>query len=161
MTVTAPQKIDPKFDLVLERTTDVSPEKVWKAWTTPEIIKQWFAPKPWTVVDCKLELFPGGEFTTTMRSPDGEDMPCSGCVLEVVEGQKFVWSDCLTKGYRPAAQPFFSAIVTIESNGSGGTKYTAYAIHGNEETQKKHKEMGFEQGWGQCFDQLVEVANTL
>jgi len=40
--------IDPKRDLVLERTVDVSPELVWIAWTQPEHLKKWFTPAPWT-----------------------------------------------------------------------------------------------------------------
>jgi len=40
--------IDPKRDLVLERTVDVSLEPVWIAWTQPEHLKKWFTPAPWT-----------------------------------------------------------------------------------------------------------------
>jgi uncharacterized protein YndB with AHSA1/START domain len=39
---------DSKHDLVLERTVDVPVELVWKAWTEPEHLKKWFAPRPWT-----------------------------------------------------------------------------------------------------------------
>ena len=41
-----------------------------------------------------------------------------------------------------------------------GTKYTAYAIHGNEEARKQHEEMGFHQGWGKAWDQLVELLKS-
>lgn len=43
-------KTDPKLDLVLERIVDVPKELVWLAWTTPEHIKKWFTPAPWTTI---------------------------------------------------------------------------------------------------------------
>ena len=46
-------KIDPKLDLVLEREIDVPVELVWKAWTTPEHLREWFVPKPWTITECE------------------------------------------------------------------------------------------------------------
>ena len=47
---------DPSLDLLLERVVDVPVELVWKAWTTPDLIKQWFAPRPWTTPECKIDL---------------------------------------------------------------------------------------------------------
>jgi uncharacterized protein YndB with AHSA1/START domain len=159
MTSTTP-KPDPKLDLVLERTVDVSPELVWEAWTNPEHVKHWFAPKPWTITACEIELHPGGAFRFTMRSPEGEEYPNAGCFLEIIPGKRLVWTDALLPGYRPAAEPFFTAIVTFEPK-DGGTHYTAIAVHRDEETRKKHEEMGFHQGWGQVLDQLVEYAGKM
>ena len=79
------QTPDPRFDLVLERVVDVPRELVWKAWTTPEILMRWFTPAPWSTIACELDLRPGGIFHTVMRSPEGEDFPNAGCVLEVVD----------------------------------------------------------------------------
>jgi len=152
--------IDPRLDLVLERTIDVSPELVWMAWTQPERLKKWFTPAPWTTVDCEIDLRPGGVFRTVMRSPEGRDFPSLGCYLEIVPQRKLVWTDALEAGYRPSRQDphlsfRFTASVLLEPHGKG-TKYTAIAMHGDEASRKKHDDMGFQAGWGKALEQLVE-----
>lgn len=147
---------DPKLDLVLERQADVSPAQVWKAWTTPEHLQKWLAPRPWTITECEVDLRPGGQLRFVMRSPEGQLHPNLCCFLEVVPNQRLVWTDALLPGYRPAAEPFFTAVVLMESDGKGGTRYTAIALHRDEDGRKKHEAMGFHEGWGQVFDQMVE-----
>ncbi len=150
-------EIDPELDLVLERVVDVRPELVWKAWTEPEHLKQWFTPKPWETVDCEIDLRPGGVFSVTMRSPEGETMPADpGCYLEVVENRKLVFTDALGPGYRPKGAAFMTATVLLEPEGSG-TRYTAIAMHADPEGKLKHEEMGFLAGWSSALDQLVEL----
>ena len=148
-------KIDPKLDLVLERTIDVPRELVWTAWTTPKHIRNWFVPRPWTITDCEIDLRPGGIFRTVMRSPEGQEFPNAGCYLEVVPNERLVWTDALLPGYRPSENPFFTAILMLEPQGSG-TRYTAYAIHRDEAGRNKHEEMGFHDGWGTVVMQMVE-----
>ena len=134
---------------------------MWKAWTEPEHVKRWFAPAPWEIVDCEIDLRPGGVFSTTMRSPEGHEMPNEpGCYLEIVENRKLVFTDALGPGYRPKADPFFTAVILLEPAGSG-TRYTAIAIHADEDGKKKHEEIGFHEGWGKVLDQLVEFAKGL
>lgn len=154
--------IDPKLDLVLERVVDVSPRLVWRAWTEPQHLMPWFCPRPWSTVECRIDLRPGGEFYTKMRSPDGEDMEGgSGCYLEVVPERRLVWTSALGPGYRPAVgrvhDLFFTAYILIEPQGQA-TKYTAIAMHPDEEGAKRHEEMGFHGGWSTALDQLVEYA---
>lgn len=147
-------RIDPKLDLVLEREIDVPVELVWKAWTTPEHLREWFVPKPWTITACELDVRPGGVFSTVMRSPDGKEFPNVGCYLEVTPNERLVFTDALLPGYRPAAKPFFTAVLELARNGAG-TKYTAIAIHGDEEARKNHENMGFFEGWSTVVDQMV------
>ena len=64
MPAAIPLNIDPKLDLVLEREIDVPVALVWKAWTTPEHLREWFVPKPWTIAGCEIDLRPGGIFKT-------------------------------------------------------------------------------------------------
>lgn len=155
MTKPAIIKPDPKLDLVLERVIDVPPELVWTAWTTPAHIRHWFVPKPWSITDCEVDLRPGGIFRTTMRSPEGQEFPNNGCFLEVIPNERLTFTDTLGPGFRPSANPFFTAVLTLEPAGKG-TRYVAVAIHGNHDTRKKHEEMGFHQGWGTVLDQMVE-----
>lgn len=152
-------KINPATDLVLERVVDVPPELVYQAWTTPEHLKHWFTPAPWKTVDCRIDLRPGGEFYTLMESPEGQQFPNTGIILELVPGKRLVTTDCLQPGYRPSDNPFMTAIIEIIPEGKG-TRYRATAIHKDEETKKKHEEMGFMDGWGKALDQMVEYMKT-
>lgn len=157
--------IDPKLDLVLERVVDVSPRLIWRAWTEPQHLMPWFCPRPWSTVECRIDLRPGGEFYTRMRSPDGVDMDGgAGCYLEVVPERRLVWTSALGPGYRPlAGQPeelLFTAYILIEPQGER-TKYTAIAMHPDEAGAKRHEEMGFHDGWGTALDQLVEYMKTV
>ena len=160
--VTRPQlwKPDPNLDLVLERVVDVPRELVWAAWTKPEHVCKWFTPAPWTVTDCEIHLRPGGIFRTTMRSPDGTEFPTLGCYLDVVPNERLIWTDALLPGYRPSENPFFTAVITLETQGTG-TRYTATAVHRDEAGRKKHEEMGFHHGWGVALDQLVAHVKSL
>ena len=81
--------IDPELDLVFERTVDVPPEFVFRAWTEPELIKKWFTPAPWTTPHAEVDLKPGGIFRTIMRSPEGQTMDNTGCWLEVVPNRRW------------------------------------------------------------------------
>ncbi|TWT29423.1 SRPBCC family protein [Blastopirellula retiformator] len=150
---------DPHLDLVLERVVDVPRELVWTAWTTPEHICQWFCPRPWTVSDCVIDLRPGGVFSTTMCSPEGEQFPNVGCYLEVIPGERLIWTDMLLPGFRPADQGFMTGILTLESTPEG-TKYTATALHRDVDARKQHEEMGFHAGWNAALDQLVELVKS-
>ena len=157
---------DPDHDLLLERVVDLPREAIWRAWTTPELLVQWFTPAPWSTVSCEIELHPGGAFRTVMRSPEGTELPMNtGCVLEVVEHEKLAWTGALKPGFRPLdprsaeAQdaPFlFSAVITLEPHPEG-TLYRALAIHSSAEGKQKHEAMGFLQGWGAALDQLVAL----
>lgn len=163
---------NPQLDLVFEREVDIPQELIWQAWTQPDLIKQWFTPAPWTTVDCEIDLRPGGLFYTVMRSPEGQDFPNTGCCLEVVPNQRLVWTSALGPGFRPmAAAPAesaesascdfaFTVILTLAPQGTG-TRYTALVLHRDAADRQKHEAMGFQDGWGRAFDQLVALVKRL
>jgi uncharacterized protein YndB with AHSA1/START domain len=156
-----PHTLDSALDIELNREVDVAPELVWEAWTTPDLLKQWFAPKPFETPDCEIDLRPGGIFRTTMRSPEGDEFDGAGCYLEVIPNERLVWTSALGPGYRPQPGDMpFTAIVELQPTASGGTRYRAIAMHQNPEDRKQHDDMGFVDGWGAAFDQLVALVKS-
>ena len=157
------------LDLILERTLDAPVDLVWKAYTDPQHLKQWFAPKPYEITECELDLRPGGVFRIRMVGPDGFDTGhgTPGCVLEVVEGKKLTWTSALGPDYRPnemgeGCESFpMTAIVTFADAGNGKTAYKAVALHKDAKDRDQHEQMGFQDGWGTTARQLEEHAKTL
>lgn len=152
--------LDPDLDLVLVRELAAPRAVIWRCWTEPEHLMQWFVPKPHKVTACHLDVRVGGACNTTF-DVEGAVMENKGVYLEVVPGEKLVFTDTYTEGWKPAAEPFMTAIVTFEDLGGGRTRYTAVARHRNAETARQHREMGFHDGWGTVATQLEAYAQGL
>lgn len=151
---------DPETDLMLTRDLNAPRDVIYKCWTTPEHLVQWFVPKPHKVTACELDVRPGGKCNTTFEV-DGKEMPNNGVYLEVIPNEKLVFTDTYTEGWKPASEPFMTAIVTFEDIGDGRTRYTAVVRHRSAESAKAHGDMGFYSGWGTVADQLEAYAQGL
>lgn len=153
-------KLDPATDLTFTRILDVPRTLIWECWTTPEHVKNFFVPEPHEVLDCEIDLRPGGRFNTTFKV-DGKEMRNEGVCLEVVEGRRLVFTDAYTEGWKPAPDPFMTAIIEFEDHPEGGTAYTATARHRSADARQRHEDMGFHDGWGAVATQLEEYAKSL
>jgi len=148
-------------ELVLDRLIDAPRQAVWRCWTEPELLRQWFAPKPWTTPKVEIDLKVGGASNFTMADPDGNEYPNQGIYLEVVPGERLVTTDAMTAGFKPIEGiPFMVATIELCDEG-GKTRYTATARHWTKEAREQHEKMGFHEGWGQCADQLEALAKSL
>ena len=152
--------LDPKTDLHFTRTLTVPRSLIWECWTSPEHIPHFFVPKPHKVTDCDIDLRVGGRFNTTF-DVDGNIMENKGVWLELVENERFAFTDTYEEGWKPKADPFMTAILLLSDAEDGGTTYTAIARHRSAETAEQHKQMGFYDGWGTVATQLEEYAKTL
>lgn len=158
-----PIDIKPESDreLVLARIIDAPREKIFRAWTDAEILKQWFVPAPWTIAKAEIDVRPGGASLIVMKDPEGNEYPNAGVYLEIVENEKIVVTDAYTSAWQPSEKPFFTAIVTLEDAGDGKTRYIARALHWTKEDLEAHEKMGFHEGWGQVAEQMEAVAAKL
>lgn len=147
-------------DLVLTRLIDAPPGKLYRAWTEAELLRQWFAPKPYTTPEAKLDVRPGGTSVVVMRGPDGNDMRLPGVYLEVVPNKRLVFTDAYVKAWEPAPKPFMTVILTFEEE-AGKTRYTATVRHWTVEDREAHEKMGFHEGWGLCADQLTDLVGRI
>jgi uncharacterized protein YndB with AHSA1/START domain len=150
-------------ELILTRLIATPREKLFQAWTRPELVVKWFAPRPWSTARAEMDVRPGGSSLVVMRSPEGQEFPNPGVYLEVVENERLVVTDAYTDAWTPSEKPFMTLVLTFEDEaGPSGpaTRYTARVLHWSAADREAHEKMGFHAGWGQCTDQLAELVGA-
>lgn len=152
--------LDPMTDMTFSRTLKAPRRLLWECWTTPAHIKHFFVPKPHSIVSCEIDLRVGGKFNTCMNV-EGQLIDGKGVFLEVVDGTRLVFTDTYSEGWKPAADPFMTAILDFADDGDGGTLYTATVRHRSPEARQSHEDMGFHGGWGTVATQLETYAQSL
>lgn len=148
-------------ELVISRIIDAPRQSVYRCWTEPDLMVQWFTPKPWSTKSAEVDVRPGGKSLVVMADPEGNEYPNPGIYLDVVPGEKLVFTDAFSSTWEPAGKPFMVATITFEDAPGGKTLYTARAAHWSVETKEEHEKMGFHGGWGIAADQLEAAAKAL
>lgn len=149
-------------ELVIARRLKASPAALFRCWTDPKLIPEWFCPKPWRAEPSVMDVRPGGASKMMFYGPDGEAFPNDGVYLDVVPDRKIVFSDAFGPDWEPApGGMMFVGEVTFEDAGNGETLYVARVRHWTDEATQRHREMGFHEGWGIVAEQLEQVAQRL
>ena len=147
-------------ELVLDRLLDAPREKLFRCWTDPSLMMQWFTPPPWKTVRVEMDVRTGGNSLVVMQGPEGQEVPNYGVFLDVVPNEKLVFTDAFVRAWEPSEKPFMVATVTFADE-AGKTRYVATARHWSVEDRKAHEAMGFHEGWGKTADQLEALARTI
>jgi uncharacterized protein YndB with AHSA1/START domain len=152
---------DEQSALEISRYLAVPRARVWRAWSDPKMLAEWWCPKPWMTEVKAFDFRAGGAFHTFMSGPDGGESDNPGCFLEIIPQEKIIWTSMLSAGWRPA-EPWLglTAIFTMADEGDG-TRYSARCLHKNLADSKRHEETGFYDGWGTCITQLEAFAQSL
>jgi uncharacterized protein YndB with AHSA1/START domain len=103
--------------LVVRRTIDAPVDRVFAAWTTPEMLRRWWGPGDFTCPEASVDLRPGGGYRLLMRMGNGMEMVVSGTYREVVAPTRLVYTWRWESG--PPAGPDESE-VTVEFGDDGG-----------------------------------------
>lgn len=149
------------WELSVERRIAAPSEKVWRIMT--ERLPEWWCPKPWRTEVNALEWRAGGAFDMVMRGPEPDDAsPIHGLLLEVVPGRRFVFTDSITHAFHPNDAGFMLGGFEIAPDPAdpSATRYRAWSRHWTEADMRQHAEMGFDEGWGVCADQLKQLAEA-
>ena len=160
--------VDAKDRLVVTRVFDAPRELVWRAWTEPEYIMQWWGPKGFTAPVCKMDFRVGGKYLLSMRTPDGWEGWNSGEYYEIVPYEKIVSSMYFSDPEGNKIEPEQLGIeakdtddapnvILFEDIGNGQTKLT---FIGNETMQNAIKS-GQLEGWAEQLDKLAAVVAGL
>lgn len=148
-------------ELVLTRVLNAPREKLYRCWTEPGLITKWFTPPPWKTVAAEFDLRAGGKSFVLMRGPEGQEMPCPGVYLEVVNNERIVFTDAFVRAWEPSNKSFMVATTTFKDAPGGKTNYTARVQHWSVADRVAHEQMGFHQGWGIATTQLEALAQTI
>lgn len=155
-------EMDLTRDLRVERVIAAPPALIWRCLVEAPLLRRWWVPAPVEVADLVIEPFPGGRFFTHMILPEGAEHRVEMMVLRADPGARLVFTDLMTQGFRPVAEPMFGFAAEITLNATaGGTAYAATARHARAPDAARHREMGFHDGWGTVADQLAALAVTL
>lgn len=147
-----------KPDLLLTRVFDAPRELVWKAWTDPKHLVQWFGPHGFTNPVCELDLRPGGVWRHVMRGPDGNDYPMFTIFREVVVPERLVFLS-----YVPDRENSLFEILNIATfTGQGGkTKFTLEAQVLKSTPEAAPMLAGMEAGWSQSLERLAALLSKV
>jgi uncharacterized protein YndB with AHSA1/START domain len=107
-----------------------------------------------------MDLQPGGAFSTQISENGGDFAPhISGCFLAIDDLRRIVFTNSLVGGWRPAEEPFITAIITLEDHPEG-TSYMAHVMHKSNADRNTHEELGFYDGWGTVIAQLAKLVEA-
>jgi uncharacterized protein YndB with AHSA1/START domain len=152
------QTSDADLDLTISRIIKAPRPIVWSAWTDRNSFERWWVPAPARCKVLEMDLRPGGGLVTQISENGGAFEPhVSGCFLAVDDLERIVFTNALVAGWRPAEQPFMTAIVTLRDHPMG-TEYLAHVMHKSNADRTMHEEMGFYDGWGTVVEQLAILA---
>jgi len=142
-------------DLLITRTFDAPRELMWKVWTDPRHLAQWWGPQCFTNPVCEIDLRPGGVILIHMRGPDGTVYPMKGDFREIVEPERLVFNSIAIEDDQGNIQLEIRITVTfIERDGK--TELTVRAAVVTSTPEAAGALAGMDAGWNQSLDKLAD-----
>ncbi|MBD2102334.1 SRPBCC domain-containing protein [Leptolyngbya sp. FACHB-261] len=146
-------------EIVITRVFNAPRELVFKAWTDPKHVAQWWGPKGFTTRVTEMDLRPGGKSRYVMIGPDGTEYPVKGVFREIVPLERIVTTDEFDEGSEKVMNvdlPKGMVMTVLFEDVGSMTKLTLRITHESAEERRKHEEMGVVAGWNSSFDSLDE-----
>lgn len=146
--------------VVITRLFDAPRALVFKAWTDPSHLAQWWGPRGFTNPVCEVDLRVGGTLRIVMRAPDGAEHPMIGVFREIAPPERLVFVNTATD---MAGKVLLEGLttVTFAAHGADGTKLTVESKATARVDFAWRMLEGMETGWTQSIDRLGEfIAGT-
>ena len=157
----------------IEKIFDAPLERVWEAWTTPELVMKWWGPEGFSAPSIKIDFRVGGKYIYAMHGPVGSewdrDMYSSGVFKEIVPMKKIVTTDYFSDEMGNKIKPSeegqdenfpteMTVTVTFEETEDGKTKLTIFYPKAENEAQfEAMLKSGMKEGWSSSLEKLAKV----
>ena len=142
--------------ILITREFDAPRELVFKAWTTPELVKRWWSARRGEVTTCEIDLRVGGTWRYVMVTEDGVEVAFHGEYREIVPNERLVSTEVFEG--MPDAEALDTLTLTEQD---GRTTLTILVQHQTREHRDAHIESGMEDGMQDALDLLEQVAVSL
>ena len=142
--------------ILIVREFDAPRHLVFRAYTTPDLVKRWWHANRGEMTVAEIDLRVGGAWRYAMATPDGSESAFHGEYREIVPGERIV----TTEVYEPFPDAAALDTVTFAEN-DGRTLLTILVEHTRKEHRDAHIESGMEEGLQDALDLLERVAATL
>lgn len=141
--------------LVITRIFDAPPDVIFKTWTDPKQMAQWWGPKNFTNPVCELDVRPGGAWRIVMRAPDGMEYISAGVYSEVVKPERLVFTN---NAYDHEGKSLLEGVTSVTFQAQGAkTKLTVETHVVGKVSYAPQMLAGMEAGWNQSLDRLVDL----
>ena len=149
--------MNPDLDLTLQRVIRAPRAVVWRAWTDPSQLEQWWVPAPAVARVDRLEAKPGGAFVTRISDDGVEFGPhMDASFLVVDDRERLVFTNAVDSRWRPTRpDPIAMVAEIVLRDHPDGTDYRVVVRHGDPAARARHEELGFFDGWGAVTGQLA------
>jgi uncharacterized protein YndB with AHSA1/START domain len=138
-------------EIVLTRVFDAPRQLVYDAFSKPELLKRWFGPRGWSLVQCDVDLKVGGGFRFVMRGPDGRNMGMRGRYVELAPPDRSVHMESFDDF------PGESQVTAVFVEAGGKTTLTATILYPSKEVRDAVIHSGMEHGAAESYDKLAEL----
>ena len=142
--------------ILITREFDAPRHLVYRAWTTPELIRRWWAGDRGEVTSAEVDLRPGGRWRYVMTANGGFEVAFHGEYREIVPDERIVCTEVFE------GMPDAAAVSTATfAEQDGRTTLTVLVEHTSQEHRDMHLNSGMEEGMNESFDHLEQVAASL
>ena len=149
-------------EFVLERQFTAPRILMFQVFTQSEHLKRWWAPQPYTVPVCTIDLRPGGIWHYCMRSPEGQEHWARSVYNEIVPPEKLVYTSTLADEHANPIEGLPEHLTTVTFREEAGkTRVTAHVQFTSAAALKVAVDMGMVQGMSMTWDYLVGYVQEL
>jgi uncharacterized protein YndB with AHSA1/START domain len=149
-------------EFIVEREFAAPQTLMFEVFTQPEHLKRWWAPKPYTVPTCTIDLRPGGIWHYSMRSPEGQEHWARSIYREIAPPEKLVYTSTFADEHANPTEGLPEHLTTvIFTEEAGKTRVTALIQFAKLADMEFAASMGMVQGMNMTWDGLIEYIQEL
>lgn len=150
-------------EIIITRIFDAPRILVFKAWTDPKHLREWWGPHGFTNPRVEVDLRPGGAWHIDMQSPDGKIYPNKGKYLEIVKNERIVYSDEVdpTDAVWGGNPPPSATNTVIFEDYQGKTRVTSISRLASAAERDRMIKLGALEGFGQMLERLEALLKII